>query len=202
MRNELMTAWRDRTTQCLLLEDLEELGRFSGMAAAGSAPPAAAEIRVYKSNLAVLPSAAPPTQLRLAEVDSVRFDNASYSVIFESCGDRLVVSKLARKTDEFYRVSSFAMDALRKQSAEALHRIFQFLNPPQLQRVLTILGEGRSAPLSKLADIHPKLPQTLIARAVDEPLKPYFDALLSLAARDSVMAGYKFIREQRRGGCR
>src|SRR5512141_3012859 len=32
MVRELLAAWRDRTVQCLLLEDLEELARFSGAA--------------------------------------------------------------------------------------------------------------------------------------------------------------------------
>src|SRR5205809_176231 len=74
MSGELLAAWRDRTVQCLLLEDLEEMGRYQGVA--NGAP---GEIRIFKSNLAFLPQAATPLQWRLAEVDSITFDDASYS---------------------------------------------------------------------------------------------------------------------------
>src|ERR1051326_749945 len=47
MAGELLAAWRDRTVQCMLLEDLEETGRYQG--AADGAP---GEIRIFKSNLA------------------------------------------------------------------------------------------------------------------------------------------------------
>ena len=63
MAEELLAAWRDRTVQCLLLEDLEELGRYTG--AANGAP---AEIRIFKSNLAILPQSGAPVQWRLAEM--------------------------------------------------------------------------------------------------------------------------------------
>ena len=49
-------------------------------------------------------------------------------------------------------------------------------------------------PLAALRAIHPKLPDALIERAVDAPLRPYFDALRARAAGDSPMTGYKLIR--------
>jgi hypothetical protein len=69
MQEELLAAWRDRTVQCLLLEDLEEVERYDA-----AANGARAQIRLYGSNLAALPIAADPTQVRLADVDSVAFD--------------------------------------------------------------------------------------------------------------------------------
>ena len=62
MADELTAAWRDRTVECLLLEDLEEVARFSG--AASGVP---AEIRIYQSNIAILPVDGLPSQWRLAD---------------------------------------------------------------------------------------------------------------------------------------
>jgi hypothetical protein len=217
MSQELLAAWRDRTVRCLLLEDLEELGRFSGTAAltgspelagparltgtAGLTEPAGlAEIRLYRSNLAVLPLDGPPVQWRLAEVDAVQFDEASYSVALQSGGERLVVARLAQKTDEFRGKLGDALDALRTHQAEALHATFPFLDPDQLQRVLEAMPEGRSVAVASLQAIHPMLPEALIARTVDARLRPYFDALRARAVGEAWMTGFKFIRPDEEAG--
>ena len=193
MRDELLAAWRDRTVSCLLLEDLEEVARYTGTAAL-SGPAAPAEIRLYQSNIAVLPLDGLPMQWRLAEVDAVSFDDATYSVTLQSGTERLVLAKLAKKTDEFRGNLDGVLDALRTHEAEALHATFPFLNPDQLQRVLQVMPEGRSAPLATLRAIHPKLPDALIAHAVDEKLRPYFDVLRARSVGDALMTGFKFIR--------
>ena len=141
MRDELLAAWRDRTVRCLLLEDLEEVARYTGTAALGG-PAAPAQVRLYRSNLAVLPLDGPPMQWRLAEVDAVSFDEATYSVTLEAGGERLTLAKLAKKTDEFRGNLGGALDALRTRQAEVLHAAFPFLDPDQLQRVLR-LDAGR-----------------------------------------------------------
>src|SRR5881394_3832143 len=46
MADELLSAWRDRTVQCMLLEDLEEIARYQ--CGANGTP---AEIRIFQSNL-------------------------------------------------------------------------------------------------------------------------------------------------------
>lgn len=193
MSAELLAAWRDRTVRCLLLEDLEEVGRYTG-AAALNGPPEPAEIRLYKSNIAVLPLDGPAIQWRLAEVDAVSFDEATYSVTLESAGERLTIAKLAKKTDEFRRNLDAAVGDLRTHEAEALHTTFPFLDPDGLQRLLEAMPEGRSVPLSALQTIHSKLPDALIAHAVDDRLRPYFDALRARSAGDSMMTGFKFTR--------
>jgi len=198
MSQELLAAWRDRTVRCLLLEDLEEVARFTGMAAI-TGPAAPAEIRLYRSNLAVLPLDGPPRQWRLAEVDAVSFDEASYSVTLESGGERLTVGRLGVKTQEFRGKLGDTLDALRTLHAEALHATFPFLDPDRLQRVLEAMPEGRSTRLAALRDIHPKLPEALIDRAVDARLRPYFDALRARAAGDSLMTGFKFVRPDEEG---
>lgn len=196
MADELTAAWRDRTVQCLLLEDLEELGRFQGSVALApsSDGPLPAEIRIYKSNIAVLPIAGAAVQWRLADVDAIDFDERSYSTTLVSEARKLVFTKLAKKTDEFVSTLRGALDEFRERSAEALHQTFPFLDPDRLQRLLTTMPEGRSATIASLAQIHPKLPDALIARAVAPHLKPYFDALRSRAGSGALMAGFKFIR--------
>jgi len=193
MSEELLAAWRDRTVRCLLLEDLEEIARYNGTAALGG-PPMPAEIRLYKTNIAVLPLDGPAIQWRLAEVDRVSFDETTYAVTLESPGERLAIAKLAKKTGEFRENLDGALGELRTHAAEALHTTFPFLDPDQLQRLVETVPEGRSIPLAALRAIHAKLPDALVAQAVDEHLRPYFDALRSRSAADSLMTGFKFTR--------
>jgi hypothetical protein len=188
LSREFLAAWRDRTVRCLLLEDLEEIGRYNGTA--NGAP---AELRIYRSNLAVLPHAGVPLQWRLAEIDSLHFDQAAYQIVLASAGERLVLGKLAKKTDEVLGNLAGALDALRTQAAQALHNLFPFLAPEALRRLQIAMPEGRSASLADLAQIDPRLPDALIARAVDAPLKPYFEALRA-RAQGPLFAGFKFIR--------
>ena len=189
MCEELLAAWRDRTVRCLLLEDLEEVARFT--ASANGVP---VQIRIYESNLAVLPLNAPAIQWRLAELDSIAFDPSTYAFNLLSGASKLVIAKLAGQTGEFDQKLSAALTALRRRSAEALHQTFPFLDPGQLQQLVTLAPEGRSVKLSALAAVHPKLPEALISRAVDEPLKPYFDSLRKRAREESLMTGFKFVR--------
>lgn len=192
MSEQLVAAWRDRTVRCLLLEDLEEVARYTATAGLNG-PVAPAEIRLYKSNIAVLPLDGPPIQWRLAEVDAVSFDEATYSVTLESAGKRLTIAKLAKKTGEFRGNLEGALGDLRTREAEALHATFPFLDPDRLQQLQQAMPEGRSVALSALRSIHAKLPDALIAHAVDEHLRPYFDALRARSAGDSLMTGFKFI---------
>jgi hypothetical protein len=55
------------------------------------------------------------------------------------------------------------------------------------------MPEGRSVAHDALATIHPKLPDALVAGAVDEDLRPYFDMLRS-RSEGSWHAGFKFVR--------
>jgi hypothetical protein len=193
LRQELTAAWRDRTVRCLLLEDLEEVGRYSGTVGLNG-PAAPAEIRIYKSNLAVLPLDGPAVQWRLAEVGAVEFDEATWTVTLQRGADRLSIAKLAKKTDEFRGCLGAALDELRTRQAEVLHATFPFLNPDQLQELQEAMPEGCSCALGKLQAIHPKLPDALIANAVSEPLRPYFEALRKRATAEGPMTGFKFIR--------
>src|SRR5438270_1279801 len=81
LSHDLLEAYHKRVIQCLLLEDLKEIERFTGsfeLNQTGSpSRSGVAEIRLYKSNLAVLPANTQSFQWRLADVDSVRFDENS-----------------------------------------------------------------------------------------------------------------------------
>jgi hypothetical protein len=188
MAQELLAAWRDRTVQCLLLEDLEELGRYTG--AANGAP---AEIRIFKSNLAILPQSGAPVQWRLAEIDRCAFDSAAYQAVLESGGERLVLSKLAKKTDECFGRLRDAIDALHTHAAAALHQMFPFLNADGLARLQQAMPEGRSCAETKLAEIHPNLPAAILQHAVDDSLRPYFEVLRA-QSNGPLQVGFKFTR--------
>lgn len=200
LSHDLLESFRQRTLECLLLEDLEEVARFDGnfeLAVAGAPPRSGpAEFRLFKSNLAVLPAASQGFQWRLADVDAVKFDPATYEVTLQAGPDTLKAGKLAKRTEEFTTRVKDAINVLATQSAQALHAAFPFLDPDQLQAAANILREGRSAPVTKLAAINSKLPAALAANAVDKDLKPYYDDLLAQTAKDSMYAGFKLIRAE------
>ena len=196
----LTEAYRERAIRCLLLEDMEEVERFGGqfeLSAPGAAARAGpAEIRVYKTNLAVLASASLPFQWRLADIDAVRFDAANYTVTLESGNERLKISKLAKRTEEFTQCVRDSMNAVAAAGAQALHAAFPFLDPDQLQSVASLLREGGSAPVAKLAEINPKMPAALASNAVDKDLQPYYERLLARSAGQPLYAGFKLIRAE------
>lgn len=198
LSHDLLEAYRQRILQCLLLADMEEVARYDGnfeLVVSGTPPRSgSAELRLFKTNLAVLPIASQGFQWRVADVDSVKFDPATYEVVLQSGPELLKVSKLARRTEEFTDKIKEAISALATRSVQALHTTFPFLTPDQIQSTAGILREGHAAPVAKLAAIHPKFPAALAAGAVDKDLKPYYDDLLAQTAKDSLYAGFKLIR--------
>jgi hypothetical protein len=195
MAGEFLAAWRERTIRCLMLEDLERVGVFNGTASLGSQTPVGAEIHVFKSNLAVLPTASAPFQWRLAEVDEISFDAERYAVTLRSGGERLTIGKLARKTDEFFGLVQSQFEQIRQKSAEALHRRFPMLDSEQLGQLVETMPEGRSASFARLKPIHSGLIDAILKSAVDESLRPYFEALRA-KSNGSLLTGYKFIRQE------
>jgi hypothetical protein len=188
MSAEFVKAWRYRTLAALLLEDLEEIARYD----AGTPDPA--EVRIFKSNIAVLPKAATPFRWRLAEVDSIEFDDAAYAFHLARGNERLTVSKLAKKTGEFGAKLREAFDALRQHTVEALRDRFPALDPDSLATFADFMREGRSVAMGNLAEIDPRLPDAIVDRAVSASLRPYFDWLRERAGQDRVMTGFKFVR--------
>ena len=188
---ELLGAWRNRTVECLLLEDLKEVARFQ--AAVNGTP---AEIRIFGSNLAVLPLGGQAIGWRLAEIDSIAFDESTYTFQLASGAGRLAIAKLARKTEEFGETLRATADALRRRSSELLRETFPFLDTGQLQRLAALAPEGRSVNLAALSAVHPKLPQALVERVVDQALKPYFESLRARAAAEALITGFKFVRPE------
>jgi hypothetical protein len=144
----------------------------------------------------VLPANAKSFQWRLADIDDVRLDSGSYEVTLQAGGERLKISRLAKRTEEFATKMREAMNGLAAQTVQALHGMMPFLDPDQLQSCAAVLREGRSAPLMKLAAIHKQIPAALAANAVDKDLKPYYDRLLEHAASGMGYAGFKLIRTE------
>lgn len=197
--HDLLEAWRTRVIQCLLLEDLEEIARFDGFAqldAAEGAFSSRAEIRLTKSNLTILPESATGLSWRLAEIDNVDFDEATYTLGVRSGQDRLILTRLAKLTREFIDKLQEAMMKVSEKSASMLHGLFPFQSPDQIQRTVELLKEGRAVPISKLNSIHPKTEEALLKNAVDKTLRPYFDALNVMAAAEGYFTGFKFIRPE------
>lgn len=200
LSRELLENYRKRTLQCLLLEDLEEVDRFTGaftLESAGASPVSGpTEVRLFKSNLAVLPTASQAFQWRLVDITGLRFDAQNYEIVLDRDGDRLRLNRLAKRTELLHHKLREALDALHAESGQALHQILPFLNPAQLQAALGLVAEGHSASLTKLAAVHPRIPEAFAKNAVDDALKPYYDELLRRSAKELVFAGYKMIRAE------
>jgi hypothetical protein len=196
--HDLTEAYGDRTIQCLLLEDMSEITRFPGNfeLSGSSLASGVAEIRLYESNLAVLPANAKSFQWRLADIDDLRFDLQAYEVALQCGANRLKFIRLAKRTEEFASKVREAMNALATQTTQALHGMLPFLNPDQLQSCSALLPEGRSASLAKLSTVHKQIPSALAANAVDKDLKPYYDQLIGHAAKGFEYAGFKLIRPE------
>ena len=198
--HDLLEAYRARLVRCLLLEDLEEVARFDGTAGLETSNPdhhsfaGSAEFRLYKSNLAVLPLDATGFQWRLADIDSVRLDDGSYTVNLESLGERLIAGKMAKRTREFSERVTEGIRQTNEQAARTIREIFPFLSPDQFQRAARLMKEGRAAPLAALAAIHPRIEPALVENILDPPLRPYFEVLKKLAANGGTFTGFKVMR--------
>jgi hypothetical protein len=198
LAHDLLEAYRKRTIECLLLEDLEEIARFEGLARLESPTrtfSSPAEFRLYKSNLAVLPTAATGLQWRLADIDAVNFDEANYAVTLSSGEARLTAAKLAKRTGEFAERLEAARTQLTEKASQTVHDLLPFLTPDQFRQVAILLKEGHAAPLAKLQTINPKSEKALIGNVVDPRLKPYFDALLARTPAGWLYSGFKLLRE-------
>jgi hypothetical protein len=137
-----------------------------------------------------------PFQWRLADVDCIEFDPGLYTVTIVSGNERVVVSKLAKRTDAFTTTLTKAHQQLREHSASALRKLFPFLDAGRLVRLQSVMPEGRSVRLSSLSAIHPGIPEAFAARAAGPNLKPYLDVLRVGMVPDALMAGFKFVRKE------
>ncbi len=155
-----------------------------------------AEIRLYKTNLAVLPEHSPGFQVRLGDVAQVRHESSSYEVFLDCGNESLKFSALGKRTREFAEEVRSAMSGMAAASGQALHLAFPFLNPDQLQQVATLLPEGSSAAVSKLNEVDAGISAALVANAIDKDLQPYYQELVSRSVAGSIHAGFKLIRPE------
>jgi hypothetical protein len=196
---EILKAYRDRLVRCLLLGDLSEVARFDGavqVSGAGGSAPEPAEIRLYQTNLAVLPRTAAGFQWRLSDVEAVRFDDSAYGWLIDSDRGRLIVSRLAKRTTEFGDCLRELMATLSRLGAQSVATVFPFLDPDRLQKINALMREGRAVAVAELEAIDSRIRGALVGKAVDTALKPYFDVLADKTPAASWYAGFKLIREE------
>jgi hypothetical protein len=197
---ELLDAYRGRLVQCLLVSDLNEVARFNARVQLQSSDRACdgpAEIRLYESNLAVLPDAAPGFQWRLADLAAVEFDEANYAVVFSCAGERLTVGRLAKRTGELAERVRARISALNERTARTLHALFPFLEPSQFRLAASLLRDGACVPVTALDAAHASIRQVLVDKVVDGDLRPYVKALAERASGQAWHAGLKVIRRDR-----
>lgn len=198
LERQLRDAYRDRLVKCLLVSDLDEVARFTGQVDVASADrrcSGPAEIRLYESNLAVLPDAAVGFQWRLADIDGVEFDERNYAVVFVQGGERLTVGRLAKRTGELADRVRSRITALNQRTTRTLRALFPFLSPEQFPQVAALMREGKSAPIARLRSIHHLIDSVLIDKVVDAALKPYVKTLVARSTAEGWYAGFKVIRQ-------
>lgn len=197
LRHDLLEAWRRRLLRCLLVDDRDEIAQIDGAArldSEGGSFSAPAQIRLYRNDLAVFPESAAPFHRRLADIEAVDFDETAYALILSSGSERLVLTKLARKTREFMAQLREATGALAARSAQVVRAVFPFLSIEGFQQVAALWKEGRALPLERFAAIHPSAAEALERNCVAGRVQPYFRFLKERAA--GLYAGYKFVRPE------
>lgn len=195
---ELLEAYRDRLVKCLLVSDLDEVARFTGRVhlSGARACEGPAEIRLYESNIAILPDAAVGFQWRLAEIDAVEFDDREYRVVITRGAERLSIGRLAKRTGELAERLTDRMTALAERSARVLHALFPFLSADQFRQVGAAMKEGGAAPIAGLRSVHRLIESSLLEKVADGALRPYLRALVERAAPEGWYAGFKIVRRE------
>lgn len=197
LERQLLEAYRERLVKCLLVSDLHEVARFTGRVTLDGprAVDGTAEVRLYESNLAVLPDAAAGFQWRLADIDALEFDEREYRVVVTRGTERLSIGRLAKRTGELAERLRDRITALGERSAGVLHALFPFLSPDQFRQVATTMREGGSASILDLREVHRLIEASLLEKVVDGALRPYLRALVERSAPDGWHAGFKIIRK-------
>jgi hypothetical protein len=194
---QLLEAFRDRLVECLLVSDLDEVARYAGRVHLQSGRRSCegpAEIRLYESNLAVLPDADRGFQWRLAEIDEVVLDEREYSVVVRRGDERLAIGRLAKRTGELADRLRQRIAALNERSARVLHAVFPFLSAEQFRQAAGRMREGASTSILELRPVHRLIETALLEKVVDGPLRPFVRALVARASADGWQAGFKIVR--------
>lgn len=190
---ELGDAWRDRLVRCLVLRDLHEIDRFPGHVRVDGPAPIAerlAELRLFESNLVVLPTGAAAFHWRLADLDRVEFDDQQYGWALASGDARLIVSRLAKRTTEFGEKLREATANVSRRASQCLARLFPFLGIDRLERLSATWREGSVVPIATLEGIDGRLVSALMTGAVGPRLRPYVDDLASRSGVAGAHVGF------------
>jgi hypothetical protein len=196
LRRDLLEAWRTRLVACLLLQDLQELARFDGVVrrAGSSEGHVPAECRVYRSNVAVLPARGEPFQWRLADIEGVAFDRDTWEVTVVSSSGTIVISKLAKRTEEFIGCLDEARARVGQTGIAALAACLSPLDPDAVRRVASMWRDGQAVRIDQLRTIDPDLESALMHNAVDDDLRPFVEALRR-RAHGAPYVGFTVARE-------
>jgi hypothetical protein len=199
LAHDLVEAWRARLVACLLLEDLTEVARFDLTASleSGAGQVASpAELRLYETNVAVLPMGAPAFQWRLADIDRLDFDRAAYAITLGRGDDRLSLTRIGRRTDECYAKLGDQMAGLQARTLDTLRTIFPFLDPAPLNEAARLMPEGRAASAARLVALDKRVEPALRTNMADARLRPCFDALVRQSGIGGLYAGFRLVRPE------
>ena len=198
--HDFQEAYQRRVLQCLLLEDLEEIGRFDGFVdldSSGDDFSGPAQLRICRSNLVILPATARGMHWRLSDIERIDFDESAYRLELRSEAGRIIITKLAKRTREFMDCLKSAMQDLSENKAVILRSLFPFLSPDQFMQLAGMMKEGHAIEVSRIVAVHPRIKAVLIEKTVCPGMKPYFAFLENrLAVEEGMFAGFKMMRPE------
>ena len=137
----LLDARDDAVLHGALAHGLAEKARFEG-AAADSDPAPPAWLRVYPTNLAVVPRGGLPFQVPWGAVEEIRLEHASYTVVLRSASQTHRIGRLARRTEAFQRACEEARREQQERIVLAITPHLPALSPIASRRLTGAFQDG------------------------------------------------------------
>jgi hypothetical protein len=189
---ELGEARVDDTVESLLLRGVGCPEAFPG-----AANDTEAEIRLYEDTLVAVPVAGEPLQVPYSFIESVAADASGYRIsVNTNDGEPIVLSRMARRTDEFLRLLREKVSAARTRTGAFLGELLPGLGPIAARSVAAMLRDGVAAWKADLDSVDATVWPALVAVATRnqrafgvERLQAMGDCAIGFSQRLSVTKG-------------
>lgn len=150
-------------------------------------------VLLYQNSLVVVPAREDLFNLAYADVESISFDDQAYALTIQGdLGERLVLSRMGRRFEEFQGVLEELIDAMYRRSQSALRQLLPDFDDGLLFDLARVLRQGKATPKAALDVIDPglwpALEQVVVA---DERRRAAFDHLTQLSQPQFVYLGIR-----------
>jgi len=177
---ESLRLWRDEIAAVLFISEPTLHDAFECRYARADGREAAAEARLYDTRLALFPPDGLPIVVEYGDITGVMLDKESYAVAVD-CGERLVVGKLGRRTEEIPDLLNGRVGGLHGAVQATVARIAPSVGALRLRELSRVFAAGGSLPEAVIPDLAPALYASLTASLPEDSEGPaYVDALRGL----------------------